>query len=73
MYYSLQYLSLSDAVVLTFLIPTVTAITGYFCLGESFSRKEAMAGCELIGRRAVAVFAYSGLNIRCDQSSALLV
>lgn len=44
MYYSLQYLSLSDATVLTFLIPTVTAISGYFFLGEGFSRGQAMAG-----------------------------
>ncbi|TDL20467.1 hypothetical protein BD410DRAFT_899584 [Rickenella mellea] len=44
MYYSLQYLSLSDAVVLTFLIPTVTAISGYFLLNEGFSRGQAMAG-----------------------------
>jgi len=43
-YYSLQYLSLSDATVLTFLAPSATAVAGYFLLGELFSRKEAAAG-----------------------------
>ncbi|KLO15954.1 DUF6-domain-containing protein [Schizopora paradoxa] len=43
-YYSLQYLSLSDATVLTFLAPSTTAIAGYFLLGERFARKEAAAG-----------------------------
>lgn len=44
-YYSLQYLSLSDAVTITFLIPTTTAIAGYLILGEVLSRKEMWAGC----------------------------
>jgi len=43
-YYSLQYLSLSDATVLTFLAPSATAVAGYFLLGERFARKEAAAG-----------------------------
>lgn len=46
MYYALQYISLSDAVTLTFLTPTVAAIAGYFLLGEGFSRSQAMAGCK---------------------------
>ena len=45
MYYSLQYLSLSDAVVLTFLTPTVTAIVGHFVLKEGFTRGQTVAGC----------------------------
>lgn len=45
-YFSLQYLSLSDATVLTFLSPMTTALAGYMFLGESFSRREALAGCE---------------------------
>ncbi|KAI0641741.1 DUF6-domain-containing protein [Trametes meyenii] len=43
-YYSLQYLSLSDATVLTFLAPMCTAITGAVLLHEPFSWREALAG-----------------------------
>ncbi|KAF8151747.1 drug/metabolite transporter superfamily [Crassisporium funariophilum] len=43
-YYSLQYLSLSDATVLTFLSPMCTAIAASFLLGEVFTIKEALAG-----------------------------
>ncbi|KJA16060.1 hypothetical protein HYPSUDRAFT_47806 [Hypholoma sublateritium FD-334 SS-4] len=49
-YYSLQYLSLSDATVLTFLAPMCTTVTGSFFLGEKFTRREALAGLvSLIG------------------------
>ncbi|KAF9478764.1 DUF6-domain-containing protein [Pholiota conissans] len=49
-YYSLQYLSLSDATVLTFLAPMCTAIAGSLLLGENFTRREAVAGLvSLIG------------------------
>lgn len=43
-YYSLQYLPLSDATVLTFLTPCFTLVLGYLFLGESFTRREALAG-----------------------------
>ncbi|KAI0776960.1 DUF6-domain-containing protein [Trametes elegans] len=43
-YYSLQYLSLSDATVLTFLAPMCTAVTGAVLLHEPFSWREAVAG-----------------------------
>lgn len=43
-YYSLQYLSLSDATVLTFLSPLLTAAVGAIVLKEDFSRREALAG-----------------------------
>ncbi|KAF8810384.1 hypothetical protein BYT27DRAFT_6493655, partial [Phlegmacium glaucopus] len=60
-YYSLQYLSLSDATVLTFLAPMVTAMAGAFFLGEIFARREAFAGfVSLIGvvliARPTAIF-----------------
>lgn len=42
-YYSLQYLSLSDATVLTFLVPMCTAISGALFLGEAFSGKQGLA------------------------------
>ncbi|KZP24259.1 drug/metabolite transporter superfamily [Athelia psychrophila] len=49
-YYSLQYLSLSDATVLTFLAPIATGVTGALLLGETFGRREGLAGlCSLIG------------------------
>ncbi|KAH7886623.1 hypothetical protein F5I97DRAFT_1808140 [Phlebopus sp. FC_14] len=49
-YYSLQYLSLADTTVLTFLGPLFTAILGHLILKESYSTKEALAGlCSLFG------------------------
>ncbi|KAI0704448.1 hypothetical protein C8T65DRAFT_654066 [Cerioporus squamosus] len=44
LYYSLQYLSLSDATVLQFLSPMFTAIAGAVFLHEAFSWREAAAG-----------------------------
>ncbi|KAK2462436.1 hypothetical protein APHAL10511_005533 [Amanita phalloides] len=43
-YYSLQYLPLSDAIVLTLLTPLSTAIAGSFLLKEKFTKGEALAG-----------------------------
>ena len=43
-YYSVKYLSLSDAVVLSFLVPTTTAVAGFLFLHEKLSRKEVFAG-----------------------------
>jgi len=55
MYYSLQYLSLSDATVLTFLSPLTTGMAGALLLKESFSRKEAFSGIfSLIGVAMIA-------------------
>ncbi|KAG5640858.1 hypothetical protein DXG03_006810 [Asterophora parasitica] len=42
-YYSLQYLSLSDATVLTFLAPICTGIAGAIFLKEKYTRKQAFA------------------------------
>jgi drug/metabolite transporter (DMT)-like permease len=44
MYFSLQYLSLSDAVVLKFLAPILTGFSGVIFLKESLSLKEVVAG-----------------------------
>jgi len=60
-YYSLQYLSLSDATVLTFLVPLCTAMAGALFLGEKFARREAFAGLvSLVGvvliARPTAIF-----------------
>ncbi|KAK2462408.1 hypothetical protein APHAL10511_005714 [Amanita phalloides] len=43
-YYPLQYLSLSDATVLTFLSPMCTAIAGALFLREKFRPSQALAG-----------------------------
>jgi drug/metabolite transporter (DMT)-like permease len=43
-YFALQYLSLSDATVLAFLTPTVTAILGAVFLKEPYTAKEAISG-----------------------------
>ncbi|EKM51176.1 uncharacterized protein PHACADRAFT_213054 [Phanerochaete carnosa HHB-10118-sp] len=49
-YYSLQYLSLSDATVLTFLAPMFATVTGALFLGESLYWRQAGAGlCSLFG------------------------
>jgi drug/metabolite transporter (DMT)-like permease len=45
-YYSLVYLSLSDATVLTFLAPLCTTVAGSVFLGEKFSYREILAGCK---------------------------
>jgi hypothetical protein len=46
MYFSLQYLSLSDAVVLKFLAPILTGFSGAIFLGETLFLKEVIAGRE---------------------------
>ncbi|GEQ68429.1 hypothetical protein JCM33374_g2097 [Metschnikowia sp. JCM 33374] len=55
LYYSLQYLSLSDAVTITFLIPMVTAFFAWVVLGERYSVLEAVCSlCSLGGILLVA-------------------
>ncbi|KAG8711589.1 hypothetical protein FRC09_020517 [Ceratobasidium sp. 395] len=44
LYYSIQYMSLSDATVLTFLAPTITAALGFLFLREAVSWKQGIAG-----------------------------
>ncbi|KAI1804290.1 hypothetical protein F4811DRAFT_520668 [Daldinia bambusicola] len=43
-YYSLSYLNISDATVISFLVPTMTALVCFVALGEPFTVKEAIAG-----------------------------
>ncbi|KAL7626063.1 Basic amino-acid permease [Parahypoxylon ruwenzoriense] len=43
-YYSLSYLNLSDATVISFLVPTMTAFICFVALKEPFTAREAMAG-----------------------------
>lgn len=49
LYYSLQYLSLSDAVAITFLIPMVTAFLAWAILHERYSFLEAICGLLSLG------------------------
>lgn len=55
LYYSLQYLSLSDAVAITFLIPMVTAFLAYVLLHEPYSLLEG--GCSLFSLVGVLLIA----------------
>ncbi|KAI9450018.1 hypothetical protein BJY52DRAFT_1419736 [Lactarius psammicola] len=49
-YFSLQYLSLSDAVVLTFIVPILTGFSGAVFLKEPLSLRELLAGlCSFLG------------------------
>ncbi|KAJ1034986.1 hypothetical protein NDA18_000591 [Ustilago nuda] len=44
LYYSLQFLSLADATVITFLAPLATGLLALLVLGEPFTLREAFAG-----------------------------
>ncbi|KAI1451886.1 hypothetical protein F4805DRAFT_471276 [Annulohypoxylon moriforme] len=44
LYYSLSYLDIADSTVITFLVPTTTAIVCFIVLKEPFTVKEALAG-----------------------------
>lgn len=49
-YFSLQYLSLSDATVLTFIVPILTGFSGAVFLKEPLSLRELLAGmCSFLG------------------------
>ncbi|KAF9467668.1 hypothetical protein BDZ94DRAFT_974962 [Collybia nuda] len=70
-YYSLQFLSLSDATVITFLAPLCTGITGVLFLKENFTKTQAIAsllslgGVVLIAR---PVFLFGDDNLRSSSS-----
>lgn len=51
MYYALDYISLADATVVTFLNPFTIALAAHLLLGETYTRKEALSG----GKRAALV------------------
>lgn len=71
-YYSLQYLPLSEATVLTFLTPCCTLLLGYIFLGEEFSIKEALAG--LVALLGVVIIARPfSFSVEPNRLSAVLV
>jgi drug/metabolite transporter (DMT)-like permease len=49
LYWSLQYLSVADATVLTDLTPLTTAVAGCLLLKEGYSMKQAVAAGESDG------------------------
>ena len=49
LYYSLQYLSLADATVITFLGPLATGLLGFLVLGEPFTVREVLGGIVSLG------------------------
>ncbi|EGW32986.1 uncharacterized protein SPAPADRAFT_137397 [Spathaspora passalidarum NRRL Y-27907] len=55
LYFSLQYLSVSDAVGITFLAPMVTAFLAFIVLGESYSILEAV--CSVVSFGGVILIA----------------
>ncbi|KZT03030.1 DUF6-domain-containing protein [Laetiporus sulphureus 93-53] len=65
LYYSLQYLSLSDATVLQFLAPMCTAVAGAVVLKEDFKRSQAVASAfSLVGVVLIArpTFLFGGAS-----------
>lgn len=46
MYFSLQYLSYSDAVVLRYIAPILTGLSGAIFLKERLFLKQFIAGCQ---------------------------
>ncbi|EIM83818.1 uncharacterized protein STEHIDRAFT_62256 [Stereum hirsutum FP-91666 SS1] len=72
-YYSLQYLSLSDATVLTFLTPSLTAIVAAVFLGEKLSLKIIAAGYLLqLGKSVIRTGYPLVLMIRCGIRVAII-
>ncbi|KAF8840115.1 hypothetical protein BDN67DRAFT_969048 [Paxillus ammoniavirescens] len=73
-YYALQYMSLADTVVVTFLGPLFTGVAGHFILKESYSKREALAGlCSLAGVVLIArppfLFGNSSIDENSDDSA----
>ena len=60
MYFSLQYLSLSDAVVLKYIAPILTGFSGAIFLKESLSLKGIAAGRERFHERTAFFSWYLG-------------
>jgi drug/metabolite transporter (DMT)-like permease len=71
--FSLQYLSLPDATVLTYLTPILTGFTGALFLGEVLSLRESVAGlCSFLGVVLISrpEFLFGGLQETSGPSEA---
>ncbi|KAH9170211.1 DUF6-domain-containing protein [Lactarius sanguifluus] len=72
MYFSLQYLSLSDAMVLSFLSPILTGFTGAIFLKEPISLKEMFAGlCSFLGVVLIARPQFLFSKLHANRSSGI--
>ncbi|KAK9460154.1 uncharacterized protein V1516DRAFT_679077 [Lipomyces oligophaga] len=71
MYYSLTYLSLSDATVISFLSPTVAGFACSIFLGEQFGRRDFLAG--LVSFFGVVLIAQPGIAPSDPDSSGRIV
>jgi drug/metabolite transporter (DMT)-like permease len=72
MYFSLQYLPLSDATVLTFITPTLTTFSGAIFLKEVLSLKETCAGCKFSQAISVIIAVY-GVLLVCSFFGVILI
>lgn len=52
MYFSLKYLSLSDATVLSFISPVLVGVLAAILLKETYTKAEALTGTVWIGYQA---------------------
>ncbi|KAH6887095.1 hypothetical protein B0T10DRAFT_549940 [Thelonectria olida] len=71
LYYSLSYLDISDATIITFLVPTLTAFICWIALSEPFTIKEASAG--LIAFAGVLFIARPSVLFESDKVDNLSV
>lgn len=74
LYYSLQYLSVSDAVAITFLVPMITGLLAWIVLGERYSLIEGLCaiisfgGVLLIAKPSFIFGSYIDLDNSVDDS-----
>lgn len=69
-YFSLQYLSVSDATVLQFLAPMCTGVVGALVLKEHFTRSQALASRELFPSQPTLTHILRGGSIESCRSRA---
>lgn len=72
LYSSLQYLSVADATVLTFLTPLTTAVAGCVLLQEGYSVTQAVAGGERYALTSL-VRGYLEASLVCSLFGVILV
>ncbi|PTD02076.1 hypothetical protein HYE67_007868 [Fusarium culmorum] len=76
LYYSLSYLDVSDATVITFLVPTLTAFIAWVTLREPFTVNKALAAyltIYIIKKRAYSLISINYFTILATISSFLII